>query len=110
MREAPAINKMYRIIKSNPKLNEKIRIIGFGAMDDIYNVKYFKNTFKVEFPLFPDKDRVVHKQLGEPEIPFFVSVKKNDKGTIEIFNTHLGAITVVEDFINMLIASGGLEH
>lgn len=83
-------------------------MVGIGAKDDIYNIKYFRDTFKVKFPLFPDKDRVIHKQLGEPRTPFFVSVKIKDKGEIEIFNTHLGKIPQVDGFINMLIKEGGL--
>ena len=108
-REAPALNKIYRIIENNAKLKGKIKIIGIGAKDDIYYVDYFKKNFKIKFPLFPDEDRVVHELVGEPPTPYFIIVKLKGKGGVEILHTHLGKIPPADEFINLMIEKSGLK-
>ena len=84
-------------------------MIGIGAKDDVYYVDYYKKTFKVQFPLFPDEDRTIHKMVGEPPTPFFIAVKISDSGKEEIIYTHLGKIPPVDEFIAELQKRAGIK-
>ncbi len=108
-REAPVVNKLYRILSRNAKLKDKIKMIGIGAKDDIYYVDYYKKTFKVKFPLFPDEDLVIHEMVGSPPTPFFIVAKLKDKGEIDIIYTILGKIPAVDEFINLILEKSGIK-
>jgi hypothetical protein len=93
----------------NRKLKNKIKMLGIGAKDDKYYIKYARESWKVKFPLFPDENLVIHKMVGSPGTPYFICVKKDEKGKLEIFYTHAGAITAADKFINTVVEKAGLE-
>ena len=103
------MNKLYQILTINKNFSEKIKLIGIGAKDDIYLINFVKENWKVKFPLFPDKDRVIHKKFGEPGTPYFICIKTNDKGIVEVFYTHAGQIPAVDTFINTILDKAGLD-
>jgi len=77
-------------------------MIGIGARDDIYYIKYFKENFKVKFPLFPDKDLAIHEMLGGPKTPYFIVLKFDKNGDEKIIFTNLGKIPGATEFINLI--------
>jgi peroxiredoxin len=108
-REAPGVNKLYRILTRNKKLKEKIKLIGIGAKDDIYAIKFVKESWHVKFPIFTDEDREIHEKFGEPGTPYFFCVKIKKKGGVEIFYTHPGKLSAVDEFINTIVEKAGLD-
>ncbi|MCJ7774431.1 MAG: hypothetical protein MUP22_15010 [Desulfobacterales bacterium] len=68
------------MIEENAKLKGKIKVIGIGARDDIHYIKFFRETFKIPFPLFPDHELDIHRLIGGPEVPFFMGVKLKEGG------------------------------
>ena len=84
-------------------------MLGIGAKDDIYLIKFARESWKVKFPLFPDKERIIHEMVGSPGTPFFICAKIKEKGEIEIFHTHSGAIPTADKFINTIVEKSGLN-
>ena len=84
-------------------------MLGIGAKDDIYYIQYARESWKIKFPLFPDADLIITRMVGLPGTPYFICVKKDEKGKIEIFYTHEGAVTAADKFINTIVEKSGLN-
>jgi peroxiredoxin len=102
--EAPNVNKLYVKIQSDPTLKDKIKVIGIGVGNTAYEVKIFKSLYKIPFPLFPDDDYVIHRQLGEVRTPYFIGVKINSDGTPQVIYSQLGALGDVDPFLKQFVA------
>ena len=108
-KDAPGINELYNLIEKNPGLKNKIKMIGIGAGNTSFEVETYKKTYQVPFPLFPDKDFVVHKACGEVRTPYFIVVKINDDGTHQIVHAQLGNYPGAEPFLEIVLKVSGLK-
>jgi thiol-disulfide isomerase/thioredoxin len=107
-KDAPRINELYQMIENNPDLKTKIKLIGIGAGNSSYEVSVFKKTYAIPFPLFPDKDFVIHKAYGEVRTPYFIAVKINDDGTPQVIHSQLGDFQGPEPFLELILKASGL--
>lgn len=107
--DAPKINELYQRIENDPDLKTKIKMIGIGAGNSPFEVEVFKKTYKVPFPLFSDKDFVIHKVCGEPRTPYFIIVKINDDRSYHIVHTQLGGFPGAEPFLELILKASGLK-
>jgi hypothetical protein len=88
----------------------KIKLIGIGANNSPFEIKYFRDTYQVPFPLFPDGDMAIHTALGgEVRTPYFIGLKIKEKGTHEIFFTQLGGFEKADAFLKTIIKASGLK-
>jgi len=108
-REAPSVNQLYRTIENNPDAKGTVKLLGIGAGNDSFEVTYFSKTYQVPFPLFEDKDYVIHEQLGKPATPFFIGVRINTQGSHEVFYTHLGGFEQADQFLDEILKGSGLQ-
>jgi peroxiredoxin len=108
-KEAPVVNELYAKIEKNPALKGKIKLIGIGVGNSLYEVGVFKKKYNVPFPLFADADYVIHKQVGEVRTPYFIGVKINPDGSHQIFYSKLGAFEGVDQFLATVIKLSGLQ-
>ncbi len=108
-KDAPRVNELYRLIQSDPNIKDKVKLIGIGAGNSPYEVEVFKKTYDVPFPLFPDKDFVIHKACGEVRSPYYIVVKINDSGTHQIVHTQLGEYPGAEPFLELVLKASGLK-
>ena len=108
-KDAPGINELYNLIEKNPDLKNKIKMIGIGAGNTSFEVETYKKTYQVPFPLFPDKDFVVHKACGEVRTPYFIVVKINNDGTHQIVHAQLGNYPGAEPFLEIVLKVSGLK-
>lgn len=109
-REAPAVNELYRTIENSPHAQGRVKLMGIGAGNDAFEVEFFKDKYDVPFPLFTDRDYVIHEQLGKPNTPFFIAVKMNDDGTHEVFYTQLGGFERATEFLDLILKESGLKE
>jgi thiol-disulfide isomerase/thioredoxin len=107
--DAPKINELYQRIENDPDLKTKIKMIGIGAGNSLFEVEVFKKKYQVPFPLFPDKDFVIHKVCGEPRTPYFIIVKLNDDKSYQIVHSQLGGFPGAEPFLEQILSVSGLK-
>jgi thiol-disulfide isomerase/thioredoxin len=108
-KDAPGVNELYRLIEKNADIKSKVKLIGIGAGNSPYEVAVFKKTYDVPFPLFPDKDFVIHKVCGEVRTPYYMVVKISEDGTHEIVHTQLGNYPGPEPFLEIVLKASGLK-
>lgn len=109
-RMAPRVDDMYELIEKDEKLKGRVKIIGIGAGNSATEIKMYRETFKVPFPLFTDSEFVLHKQLGEVKTPYFMGVKIADEGSPEVFFSKLGAFDKAETFLKTIVDEAGIDH
>lgn len=102
-KEAPEVNRLYSLMKQS---GLPIRLLGIGVGNSPMEVDYFRKTYQVEFPLFPDQDLEVHKILGEPNTPYFIAFKP---GEGRILYSKVGTIGKAEDFLCLILKRAGLR-
>jgi peroxiredoxin len=107
-REAPRVNELYRAIDRDQNLKGKIRIIGIGAGNTPLEVDVFRKNYRIPFPLFPDEDYSIHKACGEVRTPYFIGVKINADGSLNIFHTKEGGFQNPAQFLKQIVALSGL--
>jgi len=108
-KDAPGVNELYRLIEKNPDIKNKVKLIGIGAGNSPYEVEVYKKTYDVSFPLFPDKDFVIHQACGEVRTPYYMVVKMNEDGTHQIVHTQLGDYPGAEKFLDLVLKVSGLK-
>jgi peroxiredoxin len=108
-KDAPGVNELYRLIESNPNVKNKVKLIGIGAGNSPYEVEVYKKTYDVPFPLFPDKDFVIHQACGEVRTPYYMVVKMNEDGTHRIVHSQLGDYPGAEKFLELVLNASGLK-
>jgi peroxiredoxin len=101
-KEAPNINDLYSKIQDSEKLRDKVKLVGIGVGNSPFEVAYFKKTYSIQFPLFPDAEFIIHKQLGEVRTPYFIGIKNHKDGTYTVFYSKLGAIDDNADLLKLI--------
>jgi hypothetical protein len=98
------------MIEQNAKIKGKIKLIGIGMKDDVHYINFFREKFKVPYPLFTDKTLEIHKLIGEPKVPFFIGLKLKSGGKKDIFYTRLGPVEgSASEFLQLIMKKSGLK-
>jgi thiol-disulfide isomerase/thioredoxin len=106
--EAPVVNRLYGLIQDNPKTKGKVKLIGIGMGNSAFEVDVFKNTYKVPFPLFPDGDFAIHKQIGEVRTPYFFVIRMAGDGSHQLIYSKLGEFGDPAAFLETIVKKAGL--
>ncbi len=107
---APNVNALYSLIQSKPTLKDKIKLIGIGAGNSIFEVDFFKEKYNVEFPLFSDTDFSIHKKVGQVRTPHFFGLLIKANNQIEIFYSKTGEFSSPEAFLQDLLTASGIKE
>jgi len=103
------VDELYEQIEKNQRLKTNVKLIGIGAGNNEAEVKVYKDTYKVLFPLFTDDDFAIHKALGQVKTPYFVGIKIHDDGSHKVFYSELGAFKKADDFLKLIVKLSGLK-
>ena len=98
-REAPQVNELYALITAQAGLHRRLRLIGVGIGNSEYEVDFYRETYGVKFPLFPDGKFIIHKQLGETRTPHFFVLKPGKAGQVEVVYDLEGGFASPEKFL-----------
>lgn len=107
-KEAPLVNELYELMKTNVKPGVRVKIIGLGASNSQFEVEHFGTTYGVLFPLFPDKDMSIYNALGGKGTPGFVGFKLNNTDQPVNVVRNSGGFYNAEDFLRDVIINSGL--
>ncbi len=108
-REAAMVNEMFARIEADPRLRSKVKMIGIGAGNTPLEVDFFRRTYGVRFPLFPDPDFRLHKQLGEVRTPYFIGVKLKSPSGPLVYSAKAGGATSAVELLKQLLSGSSLE-
>ena len=99
---------MYRIIQSDKRLKGRVKLLGIGVGNSAFEVGYFKKTYNIPFPLFPDGNFEIHKKIGEVRTPFFICIRIKSDGSHEVFYSKVGGAKDANQLIERLLQDSGL--
>lgn len=108
-REATTVNDLYNLIENSPDLKGKIKLIGIGVGNSQFEVDYFRDAYKIPFPLFPDPDFIIHTLMGEVRTPYFVVIQKEKGGGHKVIYSKLGGFGKPEAFLDLILKKTELE-
>jgi thiol-disulfide isomerase/thioredoxin len=108
-REAPVVNRLYRLIQESPDLKGKVKLIGIGVGNTRFEVDYFKKTYEIPFPLFPDPDFAIHALMGEVRTPYFVVVRNQEEGGHRVIHSELGGFGEPAAFLDLIRQKSELQ-
>jgi thiol-disulfide isomerase/thioredoxin len=108
-KEAPIVNELYQAIEDNPDLKGKIKLLGIGVGNSIFEVGVFKKTYTIPFPLFADEELIIHKSLGEVRTPYFIAVKIQKDKTPRVIFSELGSMNGAKSFLKKIIQLADLN-
>ncbi len=104
------MNQVFQELESNPKLKNRVKIIGIGVGNSDFEVNFFKKTYEIKFPLFSDGNFVLHQILGEVRTPYFIGVKIYPDGTHRVFYSNLGGTGGdANRFLERILTKSGLS-
>jgi hypothetical protein len=101
--QAPLFNQLFRLIQSNPRTRNQIKMIGIAAGNDDEEVKDFRDHFQVPFPIITDSGYILHKAVGGGPTPFSIIVRR-DPGTRSalVAGAHLGVYEDVQGLFQQM--------
>ncbi len=67
---------LYKLIQADPVLCKKVKMIGIGAGNNLKEISYFKNYYKIPIPLIPDPSFKLHKAFHETRTPLIIIIDK----------------------------------
>jgi thiol-disulfide isomerase/thioredoxin len=102
-REAPRVNELYCAIDEHTGLKDKVKIIGIGAGNSLFEVDLFKKKYDVPFPLFSDKDLSITRLLEVTETPTFIGVRFNKDGSHQKLFFKSGGFGNIAQFLAQML-------
>ncbi|MBN2688514.1 MAG: hypothetical protein JXR85_10120 [Deltaproteobacteria bacterium] len=100
---------MYHVIENDPRAKGKVKLIGIGAGNSPFEVNYFRETYAVPFPLFPDKTYAIHDRIGRVRTPFFVGLAITKEKQAKIFFTQVGKFETAQAFLDLILKASEVK-
>ncbi len=108
--EAPVVNQMYQAIENDPSIRRRVKILGIGAGNSAFEVNYFRKTYNVAFPLVPDGDFAIHKQIGQVRTPTFFALRLRPGEPARVVHVHSGRLPDYRRFLQTAMQKAGLSE
>lgn len=104
-KEGPALVEANALIRERG-LAGSVAMVGLGAGNSEFEVAIYRDKFKVDFPLFQDKDFSAYKALGQVGTPFYYVLSRGPGG-FTIVDESLGCMTSPKTFLDSVQAKTG---
>ena len=102
-KEAPEINALYHQIEHQDNLRNRIKLIGIGVGNSLYEVNLFRKKYSIPFPLFPDKSFAVTTKVNTPGTPYFVCIEIYPDAGYRTIYRHIGTIGRANQFLQTVL-------
>jgi peroxiredoxin len=90
-------------------LADKLKVLGVGPNNNDFEVKLFRDKYKIPFPLIPDPDMHSIETLGNTPTPTYLILKLNGPGKEPtLLDKEIGRFTSAQDFFTLLRTATGL--
>lgn len=106
-KEAPAVNELYAKMEEMSRNGPVVKIIGLGASNSQFEVDHFRDTYDIEFPLFPDRDKSMFRALSGRGTPTFIGCRMNGGDQPTIVLRKDGGFFSSSEFLQELVEKGG---
>ncbi len=106
--EAPNVNRLYRLIQSDPRLKGKIKMIGIGAGNSPFEIEVYRKKYRVPFPLFPDEKFNVHHRWGRTRTPYFIGALLKSGRRPRVIYDRLGTLGDLRALLDRVARAAGL--
>lgn len=103
-KEAPDINAMYEEIEAMG-LSDRIKFIGLAAGNTEREMEYWRKRYDVPFPLVPDDDFTLHRQLNSVGTPTYVLARIEGPDKLFIILVQEGAYQDKDAFFASILAN-----
>lgn len=84
MAEAPDMEKLFQAV-STGELKSKLKILGVGMGNTPFEVKLFREKYKMSMPLSVDTEYEMHSLMGSPGTPSYVLVRNAGGKSMVVF-------------------------
>jgi peroxiredoxin len=108
-REAPHVNGLFTLVNGRDDLNRRLKIIGIGVGNSTYEVDFYRRSYSVAFPLFPDKDFLIYEKVGKVRTPHFFILKRDAHRRFRVAFRHSGGFETPEAFLAEIVKRCGLK-
>lgn len=106
-KEAPIVNELYQLVNKDASLKSRVKFIGVGAGNTLFEVNLFRDEYHVQFPLVPDENFAVHKAAGGVRTPYFFVIRLNPDGSNKIIYSKVGSIQDAGKFLEAILNDAG---
>jgi peroxiredoxin len=108
-READHVNGLFTLVNGRDDLNRRLKIIGIGVGNSTYEVDYYRRSYSVAFPLFPDKDFLIYEKVGKVRTPHFFILQRDAHRRFRVAFGHSGGFETPEAFLAEIVERCGLK-
>ena len=84
------LNHVYTAVDADRSMKQRVKIIAIAVGNTQNEVRDYKRSYKVQYPILTDYSFAAHKSLGNPRVPFTIFVKRDVKGKSRVVCTHMG--------------------
>ncbi len=96
--QAPTLRTLYSALTRDAALSKQVRLFALASGATDMEIAFVRKEHRAEYPIVPDVDYAVHKQLGEPGTPFTILARPD--GTV--LYTHMGRIEDADAFLDTI--------
>ncbi len=108
--KSPAINALYKKLKTVSRPDLKVVMIGIGANNSNFEVNLFRQRHHIQFPLFADRDGKIYSRLEGKATPDFIGYKRDDKQQFTFILRQSGGFVNPDKFFMDVFKKSGLQH
>jgi len=105
---APTVNEFYKLIQTDPRLKDRIMMIGIGVGNSPFEVDIYRKKFSVLFPLFDDKGYAVYNTLQDVLTPHFIGLTLDGRGGYRMVYSKNGGFDDPAAFLKEMLRLSGL--